>query len=91
VIGAILYGLNRAHYGRSLTATAPWNSSLYVDFNLALLRDHPDELHLGSRAVVPRPQVAGWKLKSRYYPLIHQLADGSYYAALKAAADRPQN
>ena len=88
VIGAVLYGLHRAHYGRSLTATAPWNSSLYVDFNLALLRDHPDELHLGSRAVLPRPQVAGWKLKSRYYPLIHQLADGSYYAALKAAADR---
>jgi hypothetical protein len=89
VIGAILFGLNRANYGRRLTATAPWNSSLYVDTNLVLLSDHPDELHLGSRAVVPRPQVAGWKLKSKYYPLIRQLADGAYYHNLKAAAGSP--
>lgn len=86
----ILFGLNRTDYGRRLTATAPWNSSLYVDTNLVLLSDHPDDLHLGSRAVVPHPQVAGWKLKSPDYPLVRQLSGGSYYASLKTAATRRQ-
>lgn len=82
---AILYLLSRSKYGRQLHLTAPWNSSLYVDFNLALLRDRPNELHRGSRAHIPRPQVAGWKLKSRYYPLAQQVIDQTYFAALQPA------
>ena len=80
--GLILYFLNRARYGRQLHRTAPWNSSLYVDINLALLREHPDQLHLGCRARIPRPQIAGWKMKSRYYPLAQQVIAGTYPSVL---------
>jgi hypothetical protein len=82
--GLILFYLNRSKYGRQLHQTAPWNSSLYVDINLALLRDHPHKLHLGYRARLPRPQIAGWKVKSRYYPLAQQVIDGTYTETLQA-------
>lgn len=85
--GLVLYSVNRSRYGRQLHQTAPWNSSLYVDINLALLRDHPAELHLGCRARIPRPHLAGWKLKSQYYPLARQVIDGTYLATLPA--DKP--
>lgn len=80
--GVVLYSVNRSKYGRQLHRTAPWNSSLYVDINLALLRDRPADLHLGCRASIPRPHLAGWKLKSRYYALAQQGIDGTYVAAL---------
>lgn len=84
VCGVVLFALQRAKYGRKLTATAPWHASLYIDVNLALLRDHPTNLHWGSRALIPRPQFAGWKLKSRYYPLALGIPTGDYHAILAA-------
>jgi len=86
--GLVLYALNRSKYGRKLTGTAPWHSSLYLDVNLALLREHPADLHWGSRALIPRPQIAGWKLKSRYYPFALGIPTGAYHALLAARAEK---
>jgi hypothetical protein len=86
VCGAVLFALQRAKYGRKLTHTAPWHATLHVDINLALLRDHPEHLHLGCRALIPRPRIAGWKFKSRYYPLALGIPTGDYHAPLAARA-----
>jgi len=83
VIGAILFGLSRHKYGRDVTKTAPWNSSLYVDTHLAMLRDHPHELFMASRATIPRPKVAGLKLPIAYYPEAIGVIDGTYYSNLR--------
>ncbi len=88
VCWAVLYGLSRSKYGRQLGQTAPWNSSLYVDLNLALLREAPEELHLASRARIARPQLAAWKLKSRYYPLAQRIINGTSRGVLALAKAR---
>ena len=71
---------DRLLYKRELGKTPPWDSSIYLDTHLALLRDHPDDLHMARDETIPKTVI---KTGNYYGLLSRQIESGSFYPRLK--------